>query len=221
MDKQTKLAVNLQQDFTEAEKAQGRSNLGLAQVASTGSYNDLVNTPEIPVQVQSNWTQTDPTAVDFIKNKPRIHTYKDYAHSYDYPDCMQVRTPGANTNTITYYPYEDRKKVQFVDDHVYNLRISTSGILPQDDTIETITAKLFTIDTTRQRKYLTPSYTFKAGSSAQFDLNWVASNVLSLTDALLDECAPHIEFDCILKEGNDIAIYCNGLEWHLNVYSLD
>lgn len=221
MDKQTKLAVNLQQDFTEAEKAQGRANLGLAQVASTGSYNDLVNTPEIPVQVQSDWTQTDSTAVDFIKNKPRIHTYKTYATSYDYPDCMHVRTPGAGSNTIVYYPYEDRKKLLFVDGHVYNLKISTSGITPQDSSVETITAKLFVYDTTRQRKYLTPSYTFKAGSSAQFDLNWVASNVLSLTDALLDECAPHIEFDCILQEGTDIAIYCNGVEWHLNVYSLD
>jgi hypothetical protein len=222
MDKQTKLAVNLQQDFTEAEKAQGRANLGLAQVASTGDYRDLSNTPSIPpAQVQSDWNQTDTTSVSYIQNKPRIHTYKTYATSYDYPDCMHVRSPGANTRVIVYYPYEDRKKLLFVDDHVYDLKITTSGILPQDDTIETITAKLFTIDTNHQPKYLTPSYTFKAGSSAQFDLHWKASNVLSLTDALLDECAPHIEFDCILKDGNDIAIYCNGVEWHLNVYSLD
>lgn len=47
MDKQTKLAVNLQQDFTEAEKAQGRSNLGLAESAATGSYNDLIDKPVI------------------------------------------------------------------------------------------------------------------------------------------------------------------------------
>ena len=99
MDKQTKLAVNLQQDFTEAEKAQGRANLGLAQVASTGSYNDLSNTPAIPPgQVQSDWNQTDTTSVSYIQNKPRIHTYKDYATSYDYPDCMHVRTPGAHSS---------------------------------------------------------------------------------------------------------------------------
>lgn len=222
MDKQTKLAVNLQQDFTEAEKAQGRANLGLAQVASTGSYNDLSNTPAIPPgQVQSDWNQTDTTSVSYIQNKPRIHTYKDYATSYDYPDCMHVRTPGAHSNVIVYYPYEDKKKLLFVDEHVYTLKISTSGITPQDPTVETITAKLFTIDTNRQRKYLCPSYTFKAGSSAQFDLNWKASNVLSLSEALLDECAPHIEFDCELQDGTDIAIYCNGVEWSLNVYSLD
>ena len=45
----------------------------LAQVAFTGSYNDLSNKPSIPSgQVQSNWTQTTTTAVDFIKNKPTI-----------------------------------------------------------------------------------------------------------------------------------------------------
>lgn len=146
------------------------------------------------------------------------YTHKDYATSYDYPDCMHVRTPGAHSTVIVYFPYEDRKKVQFVDDHVYTLKISTSGIHPQDPSIETITAKLFTLDTNRQRKYLCPSYTFKAGSSAQFDLNWKASGVLSLSEALLDECAPHIEFDCELKNGEDIAIYCNGVEWHLNVF---
>lgn len=45
----------------------------LAVVATTGSYNDLSNKPTIPSgQVQSNWTQTTTTAVDFIKNKPTI-----------------------------------------------------------------------------------------------------------------------------------------------------
>lgn len=220
MAKQNKLATNLAQDYTPAEQAQARQNIGLATVAHTGDYNDLINTPpQVAGQVQSNWTQTNSTAVDFIRNKPTIRTYKTYVTSYDYPDCMHVRTPGANSSVIVYYPYEDRKKLLFVDDHVYNLRISTSGVLPQDPTIETITAKLFVLDTNRQRKYLTPSYTFKAGNSAQFTLNWEASGVLSISEALLDECAPHIEFDCILKTDTDITIYCNGLEWHLNVLS--
>ena len=243
MAKQNKIAANLQQDYTEAEKAQARQNIGLAEVAHSGDYNDLINKPaQVTGQVQSNWEQTNETAVDFIKNKPTIvaqvnadweatsgvakilnkpviRVYKTYVNSYDYPDCMHVRTPGANTRVITYFPYEDRKKVEFVDGRVYNLRITTSEIQPQDDTIETITAKLFTLDTNHQPKYLCPSYTFKAGNSAQFDLNWQASGVLSLTDAYLDECAPHIEFDCFLKESADIAIYCNGLEWFLNELS--
>lgn len=45
----------------------------LKTVAFTGSYNDLSNKPTIPAaQVQSNWTQTTTTAVDYIKNKPTI-----------------------------------------------------------------------------------------------------------------------------------------------------
>lgn len=45
----------------------------LATVATSGSYNDLTNKPAIPAaQVQSDWNQTDSTAVDYIKNKPTI-----------------------------------------------------------------------------------------------------------------------------------------------------
>lgn len=212
--KQNKITSNFEQNYTESEKAQARQNIGLAEVAHTGDFNDLINKPaQINGQVQSNWTQTNETAVDFIRNK---RAFKTFVTSYDYPDCMHVRNPGANTDVLVYYPYEDRKKVLFVDGHVYNLKITTSGILPQDDTIESITARLFTIDTNRNRKYLCPSYTFRAGNSVQFDLHWEASNVLSVSEALLDECAPHIEFDCILKANTDVTIYCNGLEWFLN-----
>ena len=45
----------------------------LKTVAFTGSYNDLTDKPSIPSgQVQSDWSQSDTTAVDFIKNKPTI-----------------------------------------------------------------------------------------------------------------------------------------------------
>lgn len=147
-----------------------------------------------------------------------FYTHKTYATSYDYPDCVNVRTPGAGTNSIVYFPYEDRKKVQFVDGHVYTLKISTSEIHPADPSVETITARLYTTGADTQRKYLCTPYTFKAGDSVQFDLNWVASGMFSLTQALLDECAPHIEFNCYLKNGESVTIYCNGLEWVLNEY---
>lgn len=43
----------------------------LATVATTGSYNDLINTPTIPAaQIQSDWAQATTTSVDYIKNKP-------------------------------------------------------------------------------------------------------------------------------------------------------
>jgi hypothetical protein len=45
----------------------------LATVATSGSYNDLTNKPTIPAaQIQSDWTQSDNSAVDYIKNKPTI-----------------------------------------------------------------------------------------------------------------------------------------------------
>ena len=71
--KQNKVAANLQQDYTEAEKAQARRNIGLANVAHSGDYNDLINRPEpINGQVQSDWNQTNEMMPDFIRNKPSI-----------------------------------------------------------------------------------------------------------------------------------------------------
>lgn len=50
----------------------------LATVATSGRYNDLSGLPTIPAaQVQSDYGQTDSTAVDFIKNKPAIPTVND------------------------------------------------------------------------------------------------------------------------------------------------
>lgn len=43
---------------------------GLADVAISGNYNDLVNLPTISEQVQADWNQTDSTQPDYIKNKP-------------------------------------------------------------------------------------------------------------------------------------------------------
>ena len=43
-----------------------------AQVATSGSYNDLEDTPEIPQPVQSDWAETDPASMAFIKNKPTV-----------------------------------------------------------------------------------------------------------------------------------------------------
>ena len=78
MVRQNKIAANLQQDYTEAEKAQARRNIGLSTVAHTGDYNDLVNRPQqISGQVQSDWAQTNENAVDFIRHKPSIPAVND------------------------------------------------------------------------------------------------------------------------------------------------
>ena len=47
----------------------------LATVATSGSYNDLTDKPDIPaMQVQSDWNQTGINEPDYIKNKPTIPT---------------------------------------------------------------------------------------------------------------------------------------------------
>ena len=56
------------------ELLSAKSNLSdLASVATSGDYDDLINKPNIPAaQIQSDWNQSDNTAMDYIKNKPAI-----------------------------------------------------------------------------------------------------------------------------------------------------
>ena len=64
-------------DQTDLNTALGlkANTADLATVAFSGSYKDLSNTPTIPAaQIQSDWSQTDTSALDFIKNKPTIPT---------------------------------------------------------------------------------------------------------------------------------------------------
>lgn len=50
----------------------------LATVATSGSYNDLINKPSIPAtQVQSDWNESDSSSKAYIANKPTIPTAYD------------------------------------------------------------------------------------------------------------------------------------------------
>lgn len=78
----------------------------LATVATSGSYNDLSNTPTIPEsQVQSDWSQTDNTKVDFIKNKPTIPSAQvnaDWNASSGVAEILNKPTiPTVNDATLT------------------------------------------------------------------------------------------------------------------------
>ena len=69
-------AIDSPENWTAAHWTQTSLNAELARFATvsrTGDYNDLINKPTIPAaQVQSDWNQTDTTAVDYIKNKPDV-----------------------------------------------------------------------------------------------------------------------------------------------------
>ena len=62
----------------------------------SGSYNDLTDKPTIPAaQIQSDWNQSDNTALDYIKNKPNIPvvpTLAPVATSGDYDDLTNKPT---------------------------------------------------------------------------------------------------------------------------------
>ena len=77
------------------------ASTSLATVATTGSYNDLQDKPTIPSgQIQSDWTQTTTTAVDYIKNKPSLATV---ATTWAYSDLSGKPTiPTVNNVTINF-----------------------------------------------------------------------------------------------------------------------
>lgn len=71
-----------------------------ANVATSGSYNDLVDTPSIPdAQIQSDWEQTTTTAKDYIKNKPSLATV---ATSGSYNDLSDTPDIGGTANAALY-----------------------------------------------------------------------------------------------------------------------
>lgn len=66
-----------------------------ATVATSGSYNDLSNTPTIPAeQVQSNWTETDNTSKAYIQNKPTVPSNTE---------TLTFTLSDSTTRTITFY----------------------------------------------------------------------------------------------------------------------
>lgn len=71
----------------------------LATVATTGSYNDLSNKPSIPAaQIQSDWTQSNNTLADYIKNKPSLATVATtgaYSDLSGKPSLATVATTGS------------------------------------------------------------------------------------------------------------------------------
>lgn len=70
----------------------------LAQVAFSGSYDDLEDRPEIPApQVQSDWAQGNPSAVDFIKNKPNLSPVATSGSYNDLSDTPNI--PPAQVNS--------------------------------------------------------------------------------------------------------------------------
>lgn len=106
--------------ITQPVNADWNSNSGLSQilnkpnlavVATSGNYSDLNNRPTIPdAQVQSDWTQSDNTKVDFIKHKPAIPTVNDGDLKFQLGSATATKVFSANqsgesTITVPYRTY--------------------------------------------------------------------------------------------------------------------
>ena len=82
LNKPTIPAAQVQSDWAEADpnsKAYIQNKPALATVATSGSYNDLTDTPTIITPVQSDWTESDPTSLAYILNKPASQVVNDGA----------------------------------------------------------------------------------------------------------------------------------------------
>lgn len=90
----------------------------------SGSYNDLTDKPTIPsAQVQSDWSQSDNTQVDFIKNKPTLSTV---ATSGDYDDLTNKPTiPPAQVQSD--WSQSDNTQVDYIKNKPTLSTVATSG----------------------------------------------------------------------------------------------
>jgi len=99
----------------------------LATVATTGDYDDLQHKPTIPAaQVQSDYGQTDSSAVDFIKNKPDLSIYAEkselaaVATSGDYDDLQHKPSiPAAQVQSD--WAQSDSSAVDYIKNKPQNL----------------------------------------------------------------------------------------------------
>lgn len=67
--------ANVQSDWNESNASSDayiKNKPALANVATSGSYDDLTNKPTIPAQAQSDWNESDSSDPGYIKNKPTI-----------------------------------------------------------------------------------------------------------------------------------------------------
>jgi len=115
----------------------------LATVATSGDYNDLTNKPTIPAaQIQSDWSQTNSSALDYIKNKPDLSVYAlasslaSVATSGDYNDLINKPSiPAAQVQSD--YAQSDSSAIDYIknkpDLSVYALSSSLATVATSGD----------------------------------------------------------------------------------------
>ena len=96
----------------------------LAEVATSGSYNDLVDKPEIPSgQIQSDWAQNDDQEVDFIKNKPDLAPVATSGSYDDLEDKPHIPADQIQSD----WAQDDENAVDFVKNKPALATVATTG----------------------------------------------------------------------------------------------
>ncbi|QED23637.1 phage tail protein [Candidatus Deianiraea vastatrix] len=148
-----------------SDKDAAKTNLGLAKVATTGSYNDLTDKPTITSsgtttsQIQSDWNQTTSTSPDFIKNKPSIpspqvnsdwNSTSGISQILNKPTLSTVATTGSY-NDLTNKPSIPQIPTNisaFTNDKNYQMLSDVQTLIASilADTLSTSTSKTWSID---------------------------------------------------------------------------
>ena len=84
-----KVCVNIPQDFTEAQKAQARANIG-AVAAS-----DIPASP-----VQSDWAEVNTQSLSYIQHKPTVPALHDYIYSNTTLSELNAELDSSNNGTL-------------------------------------------------------------------------------------------------------------------------
>ena len=121
---------------TDALLDEKANSADLARVATTGSYNDLINKPTIPAaQVQSDYNQSDNTKVDYIKNKPNLGIYatkQELGNYYDKGETDGLLNNKVDTSTLV-NDYYNKNTV----DNLLDTKADTSDLNNYYDKTET------------------------------------------------------------------------------------
>ena len=101
--------INSKESGIDAALEEKANISDLSIVATSGSYNDLEDKPEIPeAQVQANWVETDSSEPSYIQNKPSLATVAttgDYEDLSNTPLLATVATTG-DYNDLTNIPID-------------------------------------------------------------------------------------------------------------------
>lgn len=119
---------SVQSDWSESDSSSDayiKNKPSLADVATSGSYDDLNDKPTIPAaQIQADWNQVTTTAKDYIKNKPTI-------------PAAQVQSNWNESNTSSKAYIQNKPTIPTVPTNV-SAFTNDAGYLTQHQSIKTV-----------------------------------------------------------------------------------